>query len=156
VESDPFAPHIGFLPKRSSSTDGILIINHEYINSLFVAGYTGTGPKTPEQIRKEQAVVGMSVVRVKRSKAGRWSVDSGDSTYAPSKKLSKDRTANLTILESGVLHVADFGRGVVGGRRGELAAQPQAGLALRARRGPAARGACLPLADPGRVRGLGG
>ncbi len=82
VGSDAFAPHIGFLPKKSSSTDGILIINHEYINSLFVAGYSGTGPKTPEQIRKEQAVVGMSVLRVKRSKAGRWSVDSKDDTYA--------------------------------------------------------------------------
>lgn len=47
-----------------------------------MAGYSGTGPKTPEQIRKEQAVVGMSVLRVKRGKGGRWSVDSGDSTYA--------------------------------------------------------------------------
>ncbi len=32
--------------------------------------------------------------------------------FVASRRLSKDRTANLTILESGVLHVADFGNGV--------------------------------------------
>lgn len=75
------APY-GFLPRRSSSRDGLLSINHEYINPLFVSGYGGSGPKTPEQIAAEQAVVGNSVLRVTRAKNGRWSVAADDDTYA--------------------------------------------------------------------------
>ena len=72
----------GFLPKRSSSRDGLLSINHEYVNALFVSGYGGSGPKTAEQIAKEQAAVGNSVLRVTRAKSGRWLVATGDDTYA--------------------------------------------------------------------------
>ncbi len=62
----------GFHRLNMSSTDGILVINHEYINPMFVSEYT-EGDKTAEQIDKEMYDVGMSVVRVQRdAKTGEW------------------------------------------------------------------------------------
>ncbi len=78
---DLSAPY-GFLPRRASSRDGLLSINHEYVNALFVSGYSGSGPKTAAQIAAEQAVVGNSVLRVQRGKNGRWSVAADDDAYA--------------------------------------------------------------------------
>ncbi|MGD9571903.1 MAG: PhoX family phosphatase [Thermoleophilia bacterium] len=74
-------PHRGFSPRRASSREGVLVINHEYTNPLFVSGYT-TGTKTAEQIAAEQAAVGMSVVRVRRGRNGRWAVVTSDDTFA--------------------------------------------------------------------------
>jgi hypothetical protein len=62
----------GFMPANASSTDGLLVTNHEYVNSMFVSGYTG-GPKSPEQVRAEQLAVGFTVIRVRRDSAGTWS-----------------------------------------------------------------------------------
>ena len=46
--------------------DGILWVNHEYINPLFVSGYTGKKKKTLEQVEKEAYSVGGSIVRVRK------------------------------------------------------------------------------------------
>lgn len=54
-----------------SSTDALLTINHEYVNSLFVGG--NTKERTPAQIRAEMEAVGVSVVRVRRE-AGTWKI----------------------------------------------------------------------------------
>ena len=58
-----------------SSQDGILWVNHEYPDPKWVSGYTdkeGETEKTPEQIEQEKAVVGGSVLRVRRQ-GGTWS-----------------------------------------------------------------------------------
>ena len=60
---------IDTLEGGNSSEDGILWVNHEYINPLFWSGYTDVEnetQKTPEQIAREKAGVGGSVVRVRR------------------------------------------------------------------------------------------
>jgi uncharacterized protein len=69
---DTSAVAYGFLGRGMSSTDGILAINHEYVNTLFVSEYI-EGDKSKEQIEREQDAVGMSFVRVVRDpKTGVW------------------------------------------------------------------------------------
>ncbi len=63
-----------------NSDDGILWINHEYINPMFFSGYTdpdGKKKKTKEQINKEKSGVGGSVVRVKKE-GDTWKFVEGD------------------------------------------------------------------------------
>ncbi|MGH3145096.1 MAG: PhoX family protein, partial [Rubrobacter sp.] len=57
-----------------NSEDGILWINHEYVNPLFWSDYTdleNATKKTKEQVAREKAGVGGAVVRVKRD-GGTW------------------------------------------------------------------------------------
>jgi secreted PhoX family phosphatase len=70
--SDPNAPHTGFLGRSLSSSDGLLVTNHEYVNPLFVSGFSGGAEKSAEQQVLEQDAVGMSVLRVKRNANGSW------------------------------------------------------------------------------------
>ena len=66
---------IDTLEGGDSSEDGILWVNHEYINPMFWSGYTdteGQTRKTPQQISREKAGVGGSVVRV-RKEGDTWS-----------------------------------------------------------------------------------
>lgn len=70
--------HMGFLHDELSSTEGLLVINHEYVNSLFVSEYTDDAEeKTAEQIALEQDAVGMTVVRVQQSEDGTWAIVEG-------------------------------------------------------------------------------
>jgi secreted PhoX family phosphatase len=54
-----------------NSGEGLLWVNHEYPNPLFVSGYTGKGKKTERQILAEKRSVGGSVLHVRRD-GGRW------------------------------------------------------------------------------------
>jgi secreted PhoX family phosphatase len=60
---------IDALEGGENSKDGILWVNHEYINPMFWSGYTdteGETKKTKEQISREKAGVGGAVVRVRK------------------------------------------------------------------------------------------
>ena len=60
---------IDALEGGENSEDGILWVNHEYINPMFWSGYSdpeGQTKKTKEQIAREKAGVGGSVVRVRK------------------------------------------------------------------------------------------
>src|ERR687894_1764996 len=60
--------------------DGILWVNHEYINPMFWSDYTdpeGQTKKTKEQIAREKAGVGGSIIRVKKQ-GGAWKFVEGD------------------------------------------------------------------------------
>ncbi len=62
------------------SGDGILWVNHEYINPMFWSDYTdaeGATKKTAEQVAREKAGVGGSVVRVKKE-GDAWRFVEGD------------------------------------------------------------------------------
>ena len=61
-----------------NSADGLLVINHEYINPMFLSpGYDGESEKTPEQIKAEQQAVGLSVVRIQKTD-GKWAIVAND------------------------------------------------------------------------------
>lgn len=69
--------HLGFLSSDSSSDEGLLVINHEYVNSLYVGGYDSNDEaavKTPEMIALEQDAVGMSVIHIARNGEGNWEI----------------------------------------------------------------------------------
>lgn len=69
-----------FYPIDGNSTDGLLVMNHEYVdqNALHPAGATrdeATGLRTDaEEIRKEINAHGVSVIRVQRDASGQWVV----------------------------------------------------------------------------------
>jgi uncharacterized protein len=66
--------HNGFLHADLSSSEGLLVINHEYVHPLFVSNHGGEEPKSAEQIATEQEAVGMSIVRIKIGDDGKWGV----------------------------------------------------------------------------------
>lgn len=72
-----------FFPINGSSEDGLLCINHEYIdqNALHLNGatkQTSTTGRPAEEVRKEIAAHGVSVVRVKKALNGEWFVVKND------------------------------------------------------------------------------
>jgi len=63
---------IAFLPTEQKTDEGILWVNHEYIQSLFIHQERVTD-KSLDQVRKEMYEVGGTFIHVKREK-GKWSV----------------------------------------------------------------------------------
>jgi hypothetical protein len=73
---------IRYFPLDGSSTNGILCINHEYLdrNALHPAGPTASGSElrsSAEEVRKEINAHGVTVVRIVRNSAG-WEVVTDD------------------------------------------------------------------------------
>lgn len=77
--NNDYTAFIPFDPKDPS--DGILWVNHEYIDPLFVSGYNSkdeNAERTKEQVDKEMYEVGGSLIRVRKDKKGKWEVVEGD------------------------------------------------------------------------------
>lgn len=70
--------YLCFLPINQEGTDGILWVNHEYLQPLFVSGWQKGQKRTREQVEKEQLVVGGSLVRVRKNAAGKWEMVAND------------------------------------------------------------------------------
>jgi secreted PhoX family phosphatase len=71
---------IDTLEGGDNSEDGILWVNHEYLNPMFWSDYTdteGATKKTKEQITREKAGVGGSIIRVKKQ-GDSWAFVEGD------------------------------------------------------------------------------
>ncbi|MEL6916923.1 MAG: alkaline phosphatase PhoX, partial [Bacteroidota bacterium] len=73
-----------FIPfDHDNPTDGLLWVNHEYVNTLFVSGFDMHQYKNPEeqrtkeQVDKEMYNVGGSIVRIKQTD-GKWKVIKND------------------------------------------------------------------------------
>ncbi|OCK42661.1 alkaline phosphatase [Tenacibaculum soleae] len=68
-----------FIPfNEDNPKDGLLWVNHEYINPLFVSDFHNQQEKTKEQVDKEMYNVGGSIVRIKQEN-GVWQVVKNDS-----------------------------------------------------------------------------
>lgn len=71
-----------FIPfDERNPKDGLLWVNHEYINPLFVSGFDyhdSSAVKTKEQVEKEMYSVGGTIVRIKEEN-GQWKVVKNDS-----------------------------------------------------------------------------
>jgi secreted PhoX family phosphatase len=78
---DLAASYRGFTRADSSSSDGLLAVNHEYPDPLFVSYYDGEGPKTDAQLDAERRCVGMSIIRVRRGGDGAWRFDAADAAH---------------------------------------------------------------------------
>ncbi|SEG84095.1 PhoX family protein [Marinobacterium lutimaris] len=70
-----------FFPINGSADDGLLVVNHEYIDqdALHPAGATtdGSGNRPVDEVRKEIYAHGVAVVRIQRTN-GNWSVVDSD------------------------------------------------------------------------------
>lgn len=80
----------------NNPNEGILWVNHEYIGNLaiYVSGYRGEGPRTPEQIRIEKYNVGGSVIHIKKDSKGKWGIVKGS-------QYNRRITANTPIALTG-------------------------------------------------------
>lgn len=60
----------------NSSSEGLLVMNHEYIeqNVLHNGGADNSNPRPADQVRKEIAAHGVSIVHIKRDGNGVWSI----------------------------------------------------------------------------------
>lgn len=68
----------------NSTTEGLLIINNEYLNPILVSGYKdpkNETVKTAEQVKAEKESVGFAVVHFKKGADGKWAIVK-DSDYA--------------------------------------------------------------------------
>lgn len=67
-----------FIPfDDTNPKDGLLWVNHEYVNPLFVSGFDNQKEKTKAQVDKEMYNVGGSIVRIKEEN-GQWKVVQND------------------------------------------------------------------------------
>lgn len=73
--------YTAFIPfDKEDPSDGMLWVNHEYLNELFVSGFDGDdrSNKTKSMVDTEMYSVGGSLVRIKQQKDGRWQVVPND------------------------------------------------------------------------------
>ena len=67
-----------FLPFDAEHPDeGILWVNHEYVDARFVSGWDGINPKSREQVTTEQLAVGGSLLHIKKVN-GKWALVAND------------------------------------------------------------------------------
>lgn len=65
---------IAFLPTKDDGSEGILWVNHEYADPLFVSGRGRKDAPLQMHVLLEQYAVGGSILQVRRDTAGNWSV----------------------------------------------------------------------------------
>ncbi len=61
-----------FLPFDENNDDGLLWVNHEYVDPLFIAIMHQVTERDHEQIKREQYEVGGSFIRIRKNKRGKW------------------------------------------------------------------------------------
>ncbi|MCP4443536.1 MAG: DUF839 domain-containing protein [Aureispira sp.] len=75
-EADQFGfnnDYLAFIPLKDNPNEGLLWSNHEYIQELFISGFTedDRSKKTKEQVEKEMYAVGGSIIHIKNNN-GTW------------------------------------------------------------------------------------
>src|SRR3546814_7448811 len=70
---------IHFFPIEGRSTEGRLVMNHEYTTAkkgayTWLFGPNGTEPWTADKARKAMNAHGVSVIHIERNKAGKWAI----------------------------------------------------------------------------------
>lgn len=108
---------IHYFPINGSSEDGLLGMNHEYVDPRFLhASYAGqdvgsdevildpvTGLRPADEVLKEMNAHGVTIVRVRREASGQWGVVVGD-------PLNRRVTALTEMELSGPVRGTDFVR----------------------------------------------
>ena len=62
-----------FIPlDENTSDEGLLWVNHEYVDPLFVSKFDGSAEKTKAQVETEQYNVGGSFIHIKKKRNGKW------------------------------------------------------------------------------------
>jgi len=76
-DKDSFGTHadyLAFVPLNEAATEGLLWSNHEYLDPIFLGTHAPLDEKTLEQVKKEQYVVGASIVHIKLVEKDKWEV----------------------------------------------------------------------------------
>ncbi len=92
--SDRAAPHRGFANAAASSSEGLLVVNHEGLTlQLFHPDWNPGERKEPRHVAAEQHGVGLSVLHVRRDSKGTWRLVA-DSPYT--RRLDANTLHQLT------------------------------------------------------------
>ena len=102
---DAARPHMGFAPRSASSSDGLLVVNHEQFDPRFLHGPSWRD-RTAAQIAREQGEVGVSVTRIARVN-GKW-------TVAADARLNRRYDARTRFRLTGPAAAIDGGPEAVG------------------------------------------
>ncbi len=70
--------YIGILPFKGKDDEAIMFVNHEFPHPLMVAGFDGKGEKSKEQVLEEQKALGLTIMKIKRSSEGKWTLVKND------------------------------------------------------------------------------
>lgn len=70
--------YIAFIPLNDTATDGILWVNHEYFDQLFVSGTIDKSKKSKAMVLSEMKEVGASMIRIAKNSEGYWEVKTDD------------------------------------------------------------------------------
>lgn len=75
-EQDQFGfnnDYLAFTPLNNNPNEGLLWVNHEYLQEFFISGFLGEdrSKKTKEQVEKEMYSVGGSIIHIKNNN-GKW------------------------------------------------------------------------------------
>ena len=70
--------YTAFIPSTEIGTEGLLWVNHEYIDPLFVSKYSAQQEKTRDQVDTERYHVGGSILKVQQGKKGKWKITEGE------------------------------------------------------------------------------
>lgn len=68
--------YLAFIPDNDNPDQGILWVNHEYLQEFFVSGFNeeDRSTKTKEQVDLEMESVGGSLIYIKKDEKGQWQV----------------------------------------------------------------------------------
>ncbi|HEY9279685.1 MAG TPA: PhoX family phosphatase [Eoetvoesiella sp.] len=89
---------IHFFPINGSSTEGLLVLNHEYTTAddgdyIWLFGVDGTKPWTADKAAKAMNAHGVSVIHIARNSAGKWEIKL-DSRY--NRRITASTEMDLT------------------------------------------------------------
>ena len=67
-----------FIPLNGNKDDGLLWVNHEYVDPFFIAVEHQATERNREQMNRERYNVGGSIVRIQKNKSGKWKIMKND------------------------------------------------------------------------------
>jgi secreted PhoX family phosphatase len=102
---DPRRGHASYAPRTASSSDGLLVVNHEFLDRRFVHGPSWRA-RSAAQLTLERTLVGVSVSHVTR-KNGKW-------TLQKDRARNRRYDANTPFRMTGPAAVVDGGPLVTG------------------------------------------
>jgi uncharacterized protein len=99
--------HAFWTKPTMSSTDGVLAINHEYLNPMFLhPEWDKKRAFTAAEVKTQKQSVGMSFVRI-ANKDGKWAIVTGD-------KLNRRLDATTPVVLTGPAKAIDGGPNAIG------------------------------------------
>ena len=101
--------YIAFIPFEYNPLEGLLWVNHEYPDPVFLSQYKRGTAKTKEQVINELNSVGGSILHIKKGTAGKWQVLQDDQYNRRITGLTPIPIISDRIIENSAIATGTFG-----------------------------------------------